>query len=191
MRWPIRLLVCAVWLPAVTGGARAQGEKAPTRNPTPGGLTLTANAVPAIALEISAPDPGVEVVRQGLGGAGEIVITYWPGQLTPATPTETGTLYLIPLTLRVRFSGFTREQATLSLSPKEFANAASRAASREGASPQSARAVSISAPNILLTDIKSGAHLTRHVGLFVSNANGASAVNGSLSSRIVYQVTVS
>jgi hypothetical protein len=32
--------------------------------------------------------------------------------------------------------------------------------------------------------------ITRHVGIFVSKANGASAVSGSLASRIIYQVTV-
>jgi hypothetical protein len=45
-------------------------------------------------------------------------------------------------------------------------------------------------PNIFTSSASNGSAITRYVGVFVSNVNGGSAVNGSLSSRLIYQITV-
>jgi len=45
-------------------------------------------------------------------------------------------------------------------------------------------------PNIFTSTATNGTALTRYVGYFVSNANGASAVNGAMSSRLIYEITI-
>jgi hypothetical protein len=65
-----------------------------------------------------------------------------------------------------------------------------RAATREGAAAASVAAPSTTVPNIFNTTATNGASVTRYVGYFVSNANGASAVNGAMSSRLIYEITI-
>ena len=67
---------------------------------------------------------------------------------------------------------------------------AGRDAVREGASPGSAIAVNASPPKTITTTATSGVPITRHVGLFVSNANGAGRVSGAMTVRVIYQVSI-
>jgi hypothetical protein len=67
---------------------------------------------------------------------------------------------------------------------------AGRAAVREGASPGSASPVNASPPKTITTTATNGVPITRHVGLFVSNANGAGRVSGPVTARVVYQISI-
>jgi hypothetical protein len=61
---------------------------------------------------------------------------------------------------------------------------------REGSSPASATTVNASPPKTITTAAANGVPITRYVGLFVSNANGAGRVSGAMTVRVVYQISI-
>jgi len=102
-----------------------------------------------------------------------------------------GALYTTPVSLTPRYSGHASATASISvLMDAAAGNAMGRTATREGAAAATVIAPSTVVPNIFTTTATHNVAVTRYVGLFVSNANGAGAVSGALSSRLVYQITV-
>lgn len=67
---------------------------------------------------------------------------------------------------------------------------AGRDAVREGSSPGSVMPVNASPPKTITTAASNGVSITRYVGLFVSNANGAGRVSGAMTARVVYQISI-
>jgi len=67
---------------------------------------------------------------------------------------------------------------------------AGRAAVREGSSPGSASPVNATPPKTITTAASSGVPITRYVGFFVSNTNGAGRVSGAMTARVVYQISI-
>ncbi|HEX8091230.1 MAG TPA: hypothetical protein VF762_20410, partial [Blastocatellia bacterium] len=104
-----------------------------------------------------------------------------------------GATYTTPITVTPTFSGFSSTTGTVKVYQDSTADAASREAAVEGAS---AAAVAGSLPttagtaNTVSSSAASGSGITRYVGVFVSNANGGSAVTGSLTPKFIYSVSV-
>jgi hypothetical protein len=67
-------------------------------------------------------------------------------------------------------------------------DAAGRTAAREGASSGTLITPSTVTPLVFTTTAADNVPLTRYVGIFVSNANGAAAVRGSLTARLIYRI---
>jgi hypothetical protein len=65
-----------------------------------------------------------------------------------------------------------------------------RVAVREGSSPGSASPINASPPKTITTAASNNVPITRYVGLFVSNANGAGGVSGAMTARVVYQISI-
>lgn len=65
-----------------------------------------------------------------------------------------------------------------------------RDAVREGSSPASVSIVNATPSKTITTTAANGVPITRYVGLFVSNANGAGGVSGAMTARVVYQISI-
>jgi len=102
-----------------------------------------------------------------------------------------GALYTTPITLTPRYSGHDNASSSISvLLDGTAGDAQGRAATREGAAAASVVAPSAVVPNIFTNAASNGTAVTRYVGYFVSNANGAGAVTGAMSSRLIYEITI-
>jgi hypothetical protein len=105
------------------------------------------------------------------------------------TTSGTGALYTTPIKLTPQWAGFGGTDATITvIMDATSGNALGRAATREGAAAASVAAVSTVLPNAFTTNAANKAAITRYVGVFVSDVNGAGAVTGALQSRLIYQV---
>ena len=186
---------------ALAGTASAQ--VGPVRNglTSDSHLNLTANAQNALQLDISTAAAGATVTG-ATGNASNGIFSLDFGNVNGlgiGTPTAGvsvavqagGALYTSPVTLTPRYSGHTNATASVStLLDATAGNAAGRAATREGATAASVSAPSTTIPNIFTTAASNGTPITRFVGVFVSNANGAAAVNGAISSTVIYEITI-
>lgn len=104
-----------------------------------------------------------------------------------------GALYRTPITVTpvVDWGNRTPRPLFISVLLDPIAgNAAGRTAAREGATAATLIAPSTVTPLVFATNATNNAPITRYVGVFVSNANGASSVRGLLSARLIYRVYV-
>lgn len=197
----LSLLLVLVGILALAGTASAQ--VGPVRNglASSSQLNLTANAQNALQLDISTAGGGATVTgATGNASTGVFSLDFGDvnglgiGTLTSGVSVQIqagGALYTSPVSLTPRYSGHVNSSASVSvLLDGAAGNAAGRTATREGAAAASVSAPSIVVPNLFTSAASSGTSITRYVGVFVSNANGASAVNGSLSSRLIYEITI-
>jgi hypothetical protein len=202
-RTPFRYLLVLAALLVFAGSAAAQADLGPQRNATSSSsqLNLTATAQTALQLDISTASGGATVVgNTGNSSTGVFSLDFGNvnglGLGTPSTGVTVavqagGALYTSPVSLTPRYSGFSTSSASVSvLLDGTAGNAAGRTATREGAAAASVVAPSTTVPNIFTSAASNGTAITRYVGVFVSNVNGAGAVNGALSSRLIYQITV-
>ena len=104
-----------------------------------------------------------------------------------------GALYRTPITItpKVDWNNRTPRPLFISVMLDPIAgNSTGRTAAREGATAATLIAPSTVTPLVLATNATNNAPITRYVGIFVSNTNGASAVSGVLSARLIYRVYV-
>jgi len=147
------------------GGASVTGN---TDSNSTGVFNLTFGNINGLGL--GAPPPGVTV------------------QIFP-----NGALYRTPITItpKVDWSNRTPQPLNISVMLDPIAgNATGRTAAREGATAATLIAPSTVIPLVLATNAANNAPITRYVGIFVSNANGAGSVSGLLSARLIYRVYV-
>jgi len=195
------LLVALIGLFAFAGAAAAQ--TGPVRNglTSQSQLNLTANAQNALQLDISTSAGGATVTgATGNNSTGVFSLDFGNvnglGIGTPSTGVTvavsgSGATYTSPISLTPRYSGHVNNSASISVVLDGTAGDANgRSATREGAAAASVVAPSSVVPNIFTTTATNGVSVTRYVGYFVSNANGGSAVNGAMSSRLVYEITI-
>lgn len=164
-------------------------------------LNLTATAQTALQLDITTGAGGAAVTgATGNSSTGVFGLDFGNvnglGMGTPSTGVSVsvqtgGAVYTTPITLTPRYSGFTSATSSVSVMLDSTAgNAMGRDGAREGGTAAAVAVPSALIPNIFKTDAVSGTSFTRYAGVFVSNANGVGAVNGAMSSRLVYQITV-
>jgi hypothetical protein len=103
-----------------------------------------------------------------------------------------GTLYTTPVTITPSWTCLvTCPSGTITMwLDAAQGTSAGRDAAREGASPASVIPVVASPPKTITTTASTGVPITRYVGLFVSNANGAGRVSGAMTVRVVYQIAI-
>ena len=102
-----------------------------------------------------------------------------------------GTLYSTPILITPSWTCVTTcptGTITFSLDAAQ-GTSAGRDAVREGSSPGSATPVNAS-PKTITTAASTGVPITRYVGLFVSNANGAGRMSGAMTVRVIYQISI-
>ena len=178
--------------PALAGGTATNSSSVNSS------LTLNATAETAITLTISTGSGGANVSQ---GGEGQYFVDFGEvnglGIGTPSNGVSVnvgggGATYTTPITVTPTFSGFSETTATVKVYQDAGASGMSQSAAREGANAASVSSVpsSSEAANIVASEASNGAGITRYVGVFVSNANGGSAVNGSLAPVFVYSVSV-
>ena len=203
-RRSLNLLLATVALFACAVTVSAQTDLGPQRGSTSSSsqLNITANGQAAIQLDISTATGGATVTGAtgnsstgvfGLdfGNVNALGLGTPTTGVTVSTASGTGALYTTPITLTPRWAGFGSTTASISVIMDATAgNAMGRSATREGAAAGSTAAPSTVLPNIFTTTAANKTAITRYVGVFVSDANGAGAVSGALSSRLIYQVTV-
>jgi hypothetical protein len=105
----------------------------------------------------------------------------------------TGALYRTPITVKpvVDWGNRTPRPIFISLMLDPIAgNAAGRTAAREGATAATLIAPSTATALVFATNATNNAPITRYVGIFVSNKNGAGSVRGLLTARLIYRVYV-
>lgn len=198
------LFILAVLVMGLSATALAQADLGPQKGQTvtssSSQLNITATGINAIQLDISTAASGAPITgTTGKNSTGVFAIDFGNVDglgLSPSSSnvsvdiTSSGATYTTPITLTPEFSGFANNAASVSVKLDATAGTAlGRAAAREGAAANTVSAPSTTA-TVFTTTAPSGTNITRYVGLFVSNANGASKVTGSLASRIIYQVTV-
>jgi len=197
----LSLFLALLGLFAFAGSVAAQ--TGPVRNglTSQSQLNLTANAQNALQLDISTAAGGATVVgATGNSSTGVFSLDFGNvNGLGIGTPTAGvsvaisagGATYTSPISLTPRYSGHVNNTASISILLDGTAGDANgRAATREGAAAASVVAPSTTVPNIFTSSAANGTAVTRYVGYFVSNANGASAVNGAMSSRLIYEITI-
>jgi len=194
------LLLALLGLFAFAGTAAAQG---PVRNglTSDSYLNLTANAQNALQLDISTAAGGATVTgATGNASTGVFALDFGNvNGLGIGAPTAGvtvavqagGALYTTPINLTPRYSGHVNATASISvLLDGAAGDAQGRTATREGAAAGSVAVVSTVVPNVFTNAATNGTAVTRYVGYFVSNANGAGAVVGAMNSRLVYEITI-
>lgn len=203
-RSSLNFILAVVALLAFSASASAQADLGPQKNAATSSsqLNITANAVKAIQLDISTAATGATVVgNTGRTSTGIFSLDFGtvdglglsPGNanVTVDTTNPAGALYTTPVSLTPRYSGHGTSSSSISvIMSGTSGNAAGRSAAREGGSATTTVAPSTTLANIFTTAASSGTAVTRYVGVFVSNANGASAVSGALNAQLIYQVTV-
>jgi hypothetical protein len=195
------LLLAVLGLFAFAGAAAAQ--VGPVRNglTSDSQLNLTANAQNALQLDISTAAGGATVTgATGNNSTGVFSLDFGnvnglgigaPSAGVTVAVSGSGATYTSPINLTPRYSGHVNNSASISvLLDGSAGDANGRAATREGAAAASVVAPSSVVPNIFTSTAVNGTAVTRYVGYFVSNANGASAVVGAMSSRLVYEITI-
>lgn len=164
-------------------------------------LNISATAQNAIQIDVSTAAGGATVVgATGSSSTGVFSLNFGNvnglGIGTPipgvnVTTDENGATYRTPITLTPRFSGFLSPVATVTVKKDGGAgNAVGQEATREGDDGDSLVTVSVLDTTLVTATAQSGVPITRYVGLFISNTNGANAVIGNLESRLIYQVLV-
>ena len=196
------MLLALLGLFAFAGTAAAQ--VGPQKNSTTSDsyLNLTALAKNALQLDITTAAGGAAVTgATGNNSTGVFSLDFGDvnglglGAPTVAGVTVAvqagGALYTTPITLTPRYSGHVNAAGSISvLLDGAAGDAQGRAATREGASAAGVVAPSAVVANIFTNAASNGTAVTRYVGYFVSNANGAGAVVGAMSSRLIYEITI-
>jgi hypothetical protein len=161
------------------------GLNSPSENIQPAvGLTL---ATAAGGLTVS---PGADF-SMNFGNVNGIGIS--PSAGITIVPASGGVIYGTPYLLQPSFSGFASTTGTLSVYVSmNFVHPAilqlQNAAALGG--PYTAISNSSASPTSLTTTAATNSSLTRYIGLFVSNVNGAGAFTGSDSATLTYTLTV-
>jgi hypothetical protein len=199
----LRSILILAALLVFASSVSAQADLGPQKNATSSSsqLNLTANAQTALQLDISTASGGATVTgATGNSSTGVFSLDFGDvnglGLGTPSTGVSVnvqagGAVYTSPISLTPRYSGFSTSSASVSvLLDGTAGNAAGRSATREGAAAGTVVAPSTTVPNIFTSSASNGTAITRYVGVFVSNANGASSVRGSLTARLIYRVYV-
>ena len=194
-------LLALIGLFMIAGAASAQ--VGPVRNglTSQSQLNLSANAQNALQLDITTAAGGATVTgATGNSSTGVFSLDFGNvnglGIGTPSAGVSvaisgSGATYTSPVSLTPRYSGHVNNTASISvLLDGTAGDANGRAATREGAAAASVVAPSAVVPNIFTSTATNGTAVTRYVGYFISNANGGAAVNGAMSSRIVYEITI-
>ncbi|HYY69970.1 MAG TPA: hypothetical protein VE734_09565 [Terriglobales bacterium] len=104
-----------------------------------------------------------------------------------------GVIYTTPYVITPSFSNFTSTSGTVkAYVSSNFAHAAILALEDATASggPYTAISTSSGSPSVFTTSAASATALTRYLGLFTSNANGASAFTGADTATLTYTLTV-
>lgn len=193
-----RILLSLAALLVLAGSAFAVDGTCTNCSATNSNLTLTATAETAVTLTITTGPGGATVSDDG-GGAFSVsfgnvngLAVGSPAAGVAVSTSSNGATYTTPITVTPSFSGFSSTTATVKVYQDSGASAASQSAAREGASANSVASVPASsgAANSVSSGASSGAGITRYVGLFVSNANGGSAVSGALAPVFIYSVSV-
>lgn len=160
---------------------------------------LPATTATSITLTITTASGGVTVTD---GGSGTYSVSFSSvnglglGTPAPSVSVSTsagGATYTTPITITPTFSGFPEgARATIRVYQDPGTDSTSQTAAREGATAVSVVSVptSLGAATNVASLLTSGTAVTRHVGVFVSNANGPSRVTGSLAPKLIYEVTV-
>jgi hypothetical protein len=190
-----RSLVAAFLILGSADAFAADGSATNT-NTVSSNLTLTATAETAVSLTIST-NGGVVID----GGSGAFTVAFGNvnglgvGSVANGVSvnvTSNGATYTTPVTVTPAFSGFESTTATVKVYQDAGTDTASQDAAREGdlaATASTVPSTSGTARTVSAT-AASATGLTRYVGIFVSNANGGSAVTGSLAPVFIYSVTV-
>ncbi|HEX8338796.1 MAG TPA: hypothetical protein VF621_18905 [Pyrinomonadaceae bacterium] len=197
LRTPARSLVILAAILVSAGQAWAQGSCS-NCSTVDSNLTLSATAETAVTLTITTGSGGATVTDDG---AGAFSVSFGNvNGLGVGTPTAgvnvstsgSGATYTTPITVTPAFSGFASTTATVKVYQDSGTSSDSQAAAREGNSAGSVSSVPSVAGSATTVSASaaSGSGITRHVGVFVSNANGGSKVVGSLAPKFVYTVTV-
>jgi len=194
-------LLALIGLFMIAGAASAQ--VGPVRNglTSQSQLNLSANAQNALQLDITTAAGGATVTgATGNSSTGVFSLDFGNvnglGIGTPSAGVSvaisgSGATYTSPVSLTPRYSGHVNNTASISvLLDGTAGDANGRAATREGAAAASVVAPSAVVPNIFTSTATNGTAVTRYVGYFISNANGGAAVNGAMSSRIIYEITI-
>jgi hypothetical protein len=156
-------------------------------------LSMTAMAQTALTLDIST-NGGATV--SGAAGSGLFSIDLGDvnglGVGTPASGVSvsvsgSGATYTTPIRLTPTFSGFSSANATITVERAAGGDALSDAAVREGGTSSVVEVTGT--PTNVTSAATTTTPITRYVGFFVSNANGASPVAGALASTLVYTIT--
>lgn len=160
-------------------------------------LTLSATAETAITLTIST-NGGATITD---GGSGAFAVSFGNvnglgvGNLTSGVTVSvngSGATYTTPITVTPTFSGFTSTTATVKVYQDSGTSLDSQDAAREGSASGDVAAVPTTsgAATTVTSSASSASGITRHVGIFVSNANGGSKVIGSLAPKFIYSVEI-
>lgn len=190
---PIRCLMLLAAFFAISQSAQAQGQVVGS-NTTTAELAMTADAQTVLNLDISTNGgatvngtPGTGLFSLSMGAVNGL------GVGTPATGVDVdvtagGATYTTPITLTPTFSGFVTATAVISVSYEAASgNALGNTAVREGADAASVSAITTT-PAAVIAAASTGVDYSRTVGFFVSNVNGASAVEGDLLATVVYTI---
>lgn len=200
---PIRFLVFLVMLLAFAGTPTVKGFHpnitAPDPNLTLGAVVLVSGGTcDTITVSIETASGGATVS----GSSGVFSVSFGNvnglGIGTPASgvtvsKSASGATYTTPIVVRVTFTNCSGglNIKTVKVYQDATTSSASQSAAREGAAAGSVVSVPSSqgSATTVTSSPVSGAAITRYVGLFVSNANGASRVTGSLAPKLIYQFT--
>lgn len=193
----IRCLVLLAGFAALSQTAAfAQGTVTGTSTTT-ANLGMSATAQTVLTLDI-ATNGGAAVT--GTAGSGAFAVSLGNvnglGVGTPTSgvtvaTTPAGATYTTPITLMPTFSGFVTATAVINVNyAAASGNPLGNAAVREGAAADSVAALTAT-PAAAIAAVSTGVGYSRYVGFFVSNVNGAGAVNGALASTVVYTIVAS
>jgi hypothetical protein len=191
----VALMLCAV-------SASAQADLGPQRGELSSSsqLNISANGQASLQIDISTHASGATVTGvTGKDSTGVFALDFGDvNALGLGTPTAgvtvdvssgTGALYTTPVTLTPRWAGFGGTTASISvMMDAGTGDLMSRTATREGAAANSTVQPSTVLANIFTVNAANKTAITRYVGVFIGDGNGASAVSGAISSRLIYQV---
>ncbi len=197
LRTPARSLIILAAILVSAGQAWAQGSCS-NCSTVDSNLTLSAMAETAVTLTITTGSGGATVTDDGSGafsvsfgnvnglGVGA------PVAGVSVNTSGSGATYTTPITVTPAFSGFASTTATVKVYQDSGTSSDSQAAAREGGSAVGVGSVpsSVGSAATVSASAASGSGITRHVGVFVSSANGGGKVTGSLAPKFVYTVTV-
>ena len=113
--------------------------------------------------------------------------------VSKTSKTSSGMLYTTPITIRPIWTGVgCIGTATIKVYQDSTTSTASQDALREGSLAAGVATVpnSLASAVTITTNAANNTSYTRYVGIYVSNANGASRVAGTLSPKLIYQVSL-
>ena len=149
----------------------------------------------SMAISVATAPGGATVT--GSGGAFSVAFgnVNGLGIFTPAagvsvSQSSSGATYTTPVRVTVSYVACIGGTRSTRIYQDSTTSSASRSAAREGATAASVISVPTSqaSATTINTSPPSGTTITRFVGVFVSNANGASAVTGTLAPKFIYQL---